>query len=361
MFKDTIRLYGEKFVDELFSVVLNKISQEVSNEADAIFLAQEENRYVQKLVEKYSLDIPIIEFDKAYVKIKERDIPASRFPAEFAVFEGKSYKKEVIVYHLPYSGDIDILTFKPNPFSTFYGYELEIDRTENCFLFEFIKFYDDPEQIKRKYEDSIRYITRDYGNIFSNCSDFNLKLESEIIRIIEIRKQKLDQRGKFLSSLGVEIRSEMKEEKTSTVVKNIKPNKDKPNYDLAISFAGEDRQIARSIADKLVKLDYSVFYDEYEKVNLWGKNLYDHLSEVYGKKAKYCLMIISKSYAEKHWTNHERQAAQAKAFTQNREYILPLRLDNTEIPGLNITVGYVDYHKTGLDDTINLLRQKIDS
>jgi hypothetical protein len=138
-----------------------------------------------------------------------------------------------------------------------------------------------------------------------------------------------------------------------------KREKENINYDLAISFAGEDRVIAEKIADKLKLLGYSIFYDKYEQANLWGKDLYAHLNDVYSNKAKYCLMIISSNYQKKHWTNHERQAAQAKAFRQNEEYILPLRLDNTEIPGLITTVGYVDYNDTGFDETIKLLVDKI--
>jgi hypothetical protein len=130
-------------------------------------------------------------------------------------------------------------------------------------------------------------------------------------------------------------------------------------YDLAISFAGEDRKVAEAIADKLTNLNYTVYYDKYEQSNLWGKDLYAHFIEVYGKSAKFCLMIISTNYANKSWTSHERKAAQAKAFTQNEDYILPLRLDETEIPGLNITVGYVNYYETGLEKTITLLKEKL--
>jgi len=94
-------------------------------------------------------------------------------------------------------------------------------------------------------------------------------------------------------------------------------------YDVALSFAGEDRAVADSIAETLRAMGVSVFYDEYEKADLWGKNLYDHLSDVYRKRARFCLMLLSKHYAAKQWTNHERQAAQARAFSENQEYILP--------------------------------------
>ncbi|MED4690408.1 toll/interleukin-1 receptor domain-containing protein [Peribacillus frigoritolerans] len=136
-------------------------------------------------------------------------------------------------------------------------------------------------------------------------------------------------------------------------------NLNKKNYDIAISFAGEDRKTAEEIAEKLIRLGIRVFYDNFERANLWGKNLYTHLSDVYGEKAKYCLMIVSKSYEKKHWTNLERQAAQAKAFREEHEYILPLRLDDTEIPGLLPTTGYVDIRDTDISEIVELIIQKI--
>jgi hypothetical protein len=51
-------------------------------------------------------------------------------------------------------------------------------------------------------------------------------------------------------------------------------------YDVALSFAGEDRQIAARLAKLLKGRDISVFYDKYEQANLWGKDLYEHLADV---------------------------------------------------------------------------------
>lgn len=133
----------------------------------------------------------------------------------------------------------------------------------------------------------------------------------------------------------------------------------KKNYDIAISFAGEDRAIAEEIAEKLSNLGKRVFYDKFEQANLWGKDLYTYFSEIYGDRAKYCLMVVSKNYAEKHWTNLERKAAQAKAFRENQEYILPLRIDDTEIPGVLSTTGYIDIRKTDINEIINLIMEKI--
>jgi hypothetical protein len=114
------------------------------------------------------------------------------------------------------------------------------------------------------------------------------------------------------------------------------------DHDIALSFAGEDRAYVEKVAKYLKEKSIKVFYDEYEKTKLWGKDLYNHLDEVYQKKARYCVMFLSCYYAEKLWTNHERKSAQARAFTEKGEYILPARFDNTEIPGIPPTIGYID-------------------
>jgi hypothetical protein len=113
-------------------------------------------------------------------------------------------------------------------------------------------------------------------------------------------------------------------------------------YDVALSFAGEDRSYAESVAEALRARGIRVFYDRYEQAGLWGKDLYVHLDDVYRKKARYCLMFLSKSYAAKVWTSHERRAAQARALNESEEYILPVRLDGTEIEGLQPTISYID-------------------
>ncbi|MFL5625620.1 MAG: tetratricopeptide repeat protein [Ktedonobacteraceae bacterium] len=114
-------------------------------------------------------------------------------------------------------------------------------------------------------------------------------------------------------------------------------------YEVALSFAGEDRPYASQLANILRRRGVRFFFDEYEKHTLWGKNLYTHLSEVYQSQARYCVVFISKHYAMKLWTNHEREAAQARAFLENEEYILPIRLDETQLPGIPSTISYLSW------------------
>jgi hypothetical protein len=109
----------------------------------------------------------------------------------------------------------------------------------------------------------------------------------------------------------------------------------------------------------LSKKGISVFYDHYEEVELWGKNLFDHLTWVYKDAAQYCIMLISESYVRKVWTRMERRSAQSRALIQESEYILPIKLDDAEAPGVLDSIGYIDARKRTIEDIANLIIQKL--
>ena len=130
-------------------------------------------------------------------------------------------------------------------------------------------------------------------------------------------------------------------------------------YEVALSFAGEERGIARRLAGLLRQRGLTVFYDEYEQAELWGKDLYQHLSKVYRDYSKYCVIIASDNYDRKQWTRLELRQAQARAIEEHRDYILPLRVDDTDIPGIPRTVGYIDIRNTTVKRVADLLDSKV--
>jgi hypothetical protein len=130
-------------------------------------------------------------------------------------------------------------------------------------------------------------------------------------------------------------------------------------YDVALSFAGEDRVYVEKVADYLKENGVKVFYDDFEKIDLWGKNLYEYLDSIYREKSRYCVMFFSSSYAKRIWTNHERKSAQARAIKEKGEYILPARFDKTEIPGIIPTVGYIDLRSLEPEEFGELIIKKL--
>ena len=130
-------------------------------------------------------------------------------------------------------------------------------------------------------------------------------------------------------------------------------------YDVALSFAGEDREYVEQVANALSRKGVRYFYDKHEQTALWGKDLYEHLSDIYQKQARFTVMFISHHYAAKLWTKHERQNAQARAFKESAEYVLPARFDNTEIPGLRDTIGYINLQKMAPSELAEKICEKL--
>jgi hypothetical protein len=141
----------------------------------------------------------------------------------------------------------------------------------------------------------------------------------------------------------------------------IRKGKKKTNfsYDVCLSFAGEDRDYVKAVAEQLKRDGLDVFYDEFEEANLWGRDLYEYLDKIYSRASRYCVVFCSKSYAKKLWTNHERKSAQERAFREHEEYLLPARFDKTEIPGIRSTTGYINLQKTSPVQLAELIRQKV--
>ena len=135
--------------------------------------------------------------------------------------------------------------------------------------------------------------------------------------------------------------------------------RDKYQYDVALSFAGEQRKYVEAVAESLVDTGTKIFYDDYEKVSLWGKDLYTHLDYVYRKASRFCIVFISAAYASKVWTNHERRSAQARAIQENTEYLLPARFDQTELPGLPPTIGYLDLNEVAPQELAVMILEKL--
>ncbi len=132
-------------------------------------------------------------------------------------------------------------------------------------------------------------------------------------------------------------------------------------YDITISFAGEDRPHAEALALACISRKIRVFYDKFEAHNLWGKDLIEYLYEVYGKQARYCIILVSKNYVAtgKGWPRHERKSAQEREFREESEYILPIRLDDTPVPGLPETVGYIRFNDYTIDGLADLVLKKL--
>ena len=132
-------------------------------------------------------------------------------------------------------------------------------------------------------------------------------------------------------------------------------------FDIALSFAGEDREFVEKVAAALKAQDIRVFYDSDYSTEMWGEDLVEYLDSIYRLKARYAVIFISQSYAAKMWTSHERRSVLARALEDSDIYMLPVRLDDTKLSGLRPTIGYLDARQVGLAGIVSALIAKLNT
>lgn len=132
-------------------------------------------------------------------------------------------------------------------------------------------------------------------------------------------------------------------------------------YDVAISFASENTDVASELANEFIARGLHVFYSDQKQSELWGRNLYEYLSDVYRKKAKYCVVLFSEDYVrqDKVYTKLEMSNALKKHYESSNEYLLPIRLDDYDPQEVLPWVAYIDARKYSTKEIADLLLEKI--
>ncbi len=133
------------------------------------------------------------------------------------------------------------------------------------------------------------------------------------------------------------------------------------SYDVALSFAGEQREYVEAVATVLRQAGTRIFYDRFEQERLWGRDLVAELDRVYRKESRFVIIFISAQYRDKKWTRHELRSTLAAAIEQREEYVLPVRFDDTDLDGLPPTVHYVDARRVAADQLASMLLKKLGS
>ncbi|MAE77992.1 MAG: hypothetical protein CMJ85_14105 [Planctomycetes bacterium] len=134
-------------------------------------------------------------------------------------------------------------------------------------------------------------------------------------------------------------------------------------FDIVVSFAGEDRELVSEIVNKCKDRGYSIFYDEDEVAALWGEDLAEYFADTYENRSRAALMFVSEHYERKPWTTHERRSILLRALNQAPDtklpYMFPIRVDDTNLSGLRTSIGYVDSRKYTTDQIVEFVEKKI--
>ena len=143
------------------------------------------------------------------------------------------------------------------------------------------------------------------------------------------------------------------------------PFESNKEYDFALSFAGEKRDIAEAIYSKLTDCEISTFYDFDHASEMLAEDVGQYLAPIYASNAQFIVCILSANYPKKVWTAFE---AENYAPRIGKSEVIPIVLHDFTISPTDPLYrrGRIDFNENidfeeEIERIVNLLRGKLAS
>jgi hypothetical protein len=102
-------------------------------------------------------------------------------------------------------------------------------------------------------------------------------------------------------------------------------------WDVAISFAGENRDLARLIQSELEFLDVNVFFDELYEDNYLGKSWSSEFKRIFADDSDLVVCILDDNHLRKIWPTFERDCFSPRVAAGE---VIPIFLDDSVFSGI---------------------------
>jgi TIR domain len=332
------------------------------------FENESDDATLDRLTQEHSLTPVELRENDISVDVEEAQVDVSRDPMRNLFGDrGPIYVPgQRVRYVVPFAGDGGLFQCRPSTF-TLNPPRAIVQGSE--LIFEYTVPLEDVPKTKKAFEDELANVKQYLSSANSQIENHNAQIRSVIVSALQQRREQLRAGKQNIDALGYPMRPRVPQIRASTSTSEAQPARTEParkavkqvspEYDVALSFAGEDRDYVEQVAEILKTSGVKVFYDKFETAQLWGRNLADHLGEVYGKRSRFVVIFISKYYPLKAWPKHERQSAQARAIRENKIVLLPARFDDAEIEGMPSSTAYVDLRRTTPAELAKLVQQKL--
>jgi len=193
--------------NDSFSVIENQKQQiisEIKSQKDEYILNVNKTEYIKYLISKYRIEPIVINNDQLSVSTYEALVPAKYHPvSSYFVDAGRGYRRVIIKYHLPFTGDSDLLKVRA---STYTLSSPLITIEDGCICFEIINFNLKSEQIKKESQGTVQDVINQNEYLTKDLKKFNNTIERVATQAFDSRKNQILEKNNLLSSLGVPVR-----------------------------------------------------------------------------------------------------------------------------------------------------------
>lgn len=139
-------------------------------------------------------------------------------------------------------------------------------------------------------------------------------------------------------------------------------------FKVAFSFAGEQRDLVRAIAEAVqARLGPdSVFFDEWYEHYIAGSDADLKLQKIYGERCTLAVVCVSERYGGKPWTQAEHAAIRARQMQESATKIdaeqlgiLPIRVGDGNVEGILFNAIVPDAREKTLEQSAELILKRL--
>lgn len=328
---------------------LKRLREEVQS-----YIKSGDTQEIPALVGKYKITPLIFDTQNLTVTVTTARIPAEYFPNSFFVEAGKSYPKEVLIFHLPITGDQNLLHTVP---SVRILWTEEIVLENNEVVFELIKFTDDVDKTRQEKDRVIDFLVQQSGNVNKQVEQYNGTINQVIIETEAQTHTQLSKQEEFLAQLG----TPLKDKNTQTE----SPNNDRPRtsrvvdkkpktFDVFICHASEDKDFVDQLTSTLKNDGVAVWYDSFQIG--WGDDLRPAIDNGL-KNSRYGIVVFSSAFLKKKkWTEYELNGLFSKE-KNGQKVILPIWHDITKDDISQYSLTFADRIAKRSDDIPSIVKE----
>lgn len=197
------RIFAGRDADDYLNEKKRSLTEALEKEPDDYILNAPEEEYVDYLVAQFSVEPLELRVQDVSVTTDVGEIPADYFPHGFSVERGEAYRKNIIRYHVPFTGDRTLLNCKPNPWIS---WTTPVILTEEEVCFDIIDFYGRPETIKQQADEILNHMRVQFGHLSIQVNSFIASMPEFAMKALAGRKRRIKAKSDMLSKLGVPVK-----------------------------------------------------------------------------------------------------------------------------------------------------------
>ena len=294
---------------DIFNVVqhqkeaFKKAFQKVSNDD----LDRNTPGVIARLVEQFSIHVPVLRDDEKYAETKETQVDVSRDPMRFMTDRSMPFyvSGTEIKFVIPYTGEAILFDVRPSSFTLSPPWG-DVHNGELHLIYSTAN----PQfNLEAQAERTITEIKQHLDHLRESEEPLRRELEALGASLVQRRQQERGTHSQIVAGLKTPVRQAAATPVAAPAPvypparRRAKKQKQQDEWDVFISHATEDKgEIARPLADALKVLGLRVWYDDFSLT--LGDSLRQSIDRGLAKSL-FGVVILSPHFFEKHWPQQE--------------------------------------------------------